>query len=286
MNASKLILRAAVIGALAATPAYVALAQDKAAAKPAPAAKPAQSAQKTFASPEEASKALVEAVKAKDINALLAVVGPSARSWLFTGDDVADANDWKKFIAAYDEKNAVKKIDDSKAELEVGNDGWPFPAPIVKKGAAWSFDAEAGRMEILNRRVGRNELDAIQTLLAIVDAQREYAQKDADGNGYADYARKFRSSQGKKDGLYWADDSGRPRAPSGRSWRPRRRRATGRVRNPRKGSRCPTTATTTRSSRPRARMPRAARTTTWCATSCSVALPSSHGRRPIATRAS
>ena len=215
MHAPKLILQAAIVGALAAAPSFLALAQDKAAAKPAPAAKPAQAAQKTFGSPEEASKALVEAVKAKDITALLAVVGPSARSWLFTGDDVADANDWKKFIAAYDEKNAVKKIDDSRAELEVGKDGWPFPAPIVKKGAAWSFDAEAGRMEILNRRVGRNELDAIQTLLAIVDAQREYAQKDADGNGYADYARKFRSSKGKKDGLYWADDSGKAPSPLG-----------------------------------------------------------------------
>ena len=213
MNASKLILRAAVIGALASAPVFVAVAQDKAAVKPA--AAPAQAAQKTFATPEEAAKALVDAVKAKDINGMLAVVGPSAKSWIFTGDDVADANDWKKFVAAYDEKNGVKKIDDSKAELEVGKDAWPFPAPIVKKGATWAFDAEAGRTEIINRRVGRNELNTIQAMLAIVDAQREYAASDPDKNGYADYARKFRSSAGKKDGLYWPDDSGKNPSPLG-----------------------------------------------------------------------
>jgi hypothetical protein len=106
-------------------------------------------------------------------------------------------------------------LDDSKAELEVGNDGWPFPAPLVKKGGTWSFDAEAGKTEVINRRVGRNELDAIQTLLAMVDAQREYAQRDSDGNGYADYARKFRSSPGKKDGLYWPDETGKSPSPLG-----------------------------------------------------------------------
>ena len=85
----------------------------------------------------------------------------------------------------------------------------------MKKGATWTFDASAGREEVINRRVGRNELDTIQTLLAIVDAQREYAASDADGNGYADYARRFRSSPGKKDGLYWPDEAGKPPSPLG-----------------------------------------------------------------------
>jgi hypothetical protein len=83
------------------------------------------------------------------------------------------------------------------------------------KGKTWAFDANAGRDEIVNRRVGRNELDAIQTMLAIVDAQREYAAKDADGNGYADYAKRFRSTPGKKDGLYWPDESGKSPSPLG-----------------------------------------------------------------------
>ncbi|MDH5263142.1 MAG: DUF2950 domain-containing protein, partial [Betaproteobacteria bacterium] len=135
-------------------------------------------------------------------------------SWLFTGDSVADAADWKKFIAAYDAKNRIAKEGDAKAVLYIGDD-WPFPAPLVAKGGKWSFDAEAGREEVMNRRVGRNELDTIQTMLAVVDAQREYALKDADGNGLADYAARFLSSPGKKDGLYWPAKEGEPPSPLG-----------------------------------------------------------------------
>ena len=133
------------------------------------AAKPAVK-QRTYASPEEASAALAAAVRAKSVDDLLAVVGPGASSWLLSGDLVADSNDWKKFLAGYDEKNSLRK-DGDKAVLEVGADDWPFPAPIVKRAGKWSFDGAAGREEILNRRVGRNELDAIQTLLPIVDAK-------------------------------------------------------------------------------------------------------------------
>ena len=141
--------------------------------------------QRTFASADEAAKALAEAARAKNVQDLLAVVGPASSSWLFSGDKVADANDWAKFVASYDEKNRLEMQGDGRAILDVGNDDWPFPAPIVKHGSTWSFDANAGREEILNRRVGRNELDAIQTLLAIVDAQREYAATDADEIGRA-----------------------------------------------------------------------------------------------------
>ena len=217
MNTSKLILRAAVIGALATTTtgAFAQASAAPAAAKPAAAPAAKASAQKTFPSPEEAAAALVATVKARDVDGLLAIVGPTAKSWLFTGDKVADENDWKKFVAAYDEKKGIKKVSDTKAELEVGADGWPFPAPLVKGAHGWYFDAEAGRVELLNRRVGRNELDTIQTLLAVVDAQREYAAKDMDGNGYADYAKRFRSTPGKKDGLYWPDEPGKPSSPLG-----------------------------------------------------------------------
>ena len=168
-----------------------------------------------YATPEAAAEALAAAVRAKDATSLAGIVGPGSASWLFSGDKVADANDWAKFLAAYEEKHAIEKKDDAKAILAVGNDAWPFPAPIVKKGTSWGFDPAAGREEVLNRRVGRNELDAIQTLLAIVDAQREYAASDADGNGFADYARKFKSSPGKRDGLYWPDEEGKPQSPLG-----------------------------------------------------------------------
>jgi len=178
-----------------------------------PAAKSTVS-QRTFATPEAAAKALVDAARARKPQELLEVVGPGSGAWLFSGDMVADANDWSRFVAAYDQKNSFE-TKDGRAILQVGSDDWPFPAPLVKHGKGWSFDANAGREEILNRRVGRNELDTVQTLLAIVDAQREYAASDADGNGFADYARHFRSSPGKKDGLYWEAASGQPESPLG-----------------------------------------------------------------------
>ncbi len=173
-------------------------------------------AQKSFATPEDAAKALAEAVRAEDVNALLAVVGPGSRSWLASGDAVADRADWQKFLAAYDQKNSIKQLPDGRATLLVGDSDWPFPAPLVRKVDAWVFDAAAGREELINRRIGRNELDAIQTLLAIVDAQREYAVGDLDGNGWSDYAQRFASSEGTRDGLFWpvgADQQPSPLGP-------------------------------------------------------------------------
>ena len=205
-------MAAAIAGAAIAFAAPGALAQEQKAPAKASATKAA--AQKTFATPEEAVKALVEAVRAGNVPGMLEVIGPKSKSWLFTGDKVSDATEWKNFLAAYDKKNAVKKEGDAKAVLVIGDD-WPFPAPIVKKGDKWSFDADAGREEVMNRRVGRNELDTIQTMLAIVDAQREYAAKDADGNGLGDYATRFMSTPGKKDGLYWETKAGEPLSPLG-----------------------------------------------------------------------
>jgi len=188
------------------------LAYAQAATAP-PAAKSAAK-QSSFASSEAAAAALADAVRGKDVQKLLAVVGPGSGDWLFSGDQVQDANDWKKFLAAYDEKHS---FDDkgTRAVLQVGKDDWPFPAPLVKKDGKWLFDANAGREEILNRRIGQNELDTMQTLLAVVDAQREYAASDPDRNGFADYARRFVSTPGKKDGLYWATEAGKPESPLG-----------------------------------------------------------------------
>ncbi|HUI99328.1 MAG TPA: DUF2950 domain-containing protein [Usitatibacter sp.] len=203
MKSTNPILRALVVAALAAAFPVTIDAQSTPAAATHKAV-----AQRSFASADEAAAALAEAVRAKSVDQLLAVVGPSSRSWLFTGDKVADRNDWNRFLTAYDEKHTLDAQGDAKAILEVGNDAWPFPAPIVKRGSKWVFDTEAGHQEIVNRRVGRNELDAIQTMLAIVDAEREYAQKDLDGNGFEDYAQRFRSTPGKKDGLYWPQEAG------------------------------------------------------------------------------
>ena len=221
MNIAKTLLALAVAGtfsgaamldAVAQAPAAPAAAKP-AAAKPA-AAKPAAK-QKTFATAQEAAAALAAAVRAASVDDVLGVVGPDSRSWIFSGDDVADRADWKRFLDAYDQKNALQATGD-KTVLEVGNDSWPFPAPIIKgKDGKWAFDAKAGREEIINRRVGRNELNVMQALLAVVDAQREYAAADPDGNGFADYARKVRSTAGKKDGLYWPDEQGKPQSPLG-----------------------------------------------------------------------
>ncbi len=178
------------------------------------AAKPA-AAPVGFASPEEAANALVAAVRAGDGKTIARLMGPGSEEWLFTGDTVADKAEWARFIAAYERKNAFERAGDAKATLVIGDDGWPFPAPLVKKGDRWNFDAAAGREEVINRRVGRNELDTIQTLLAAVDAQREYAATDADRNGFGDYARRFISTQGKKDGLYWPTKEGEPQSPLG-----------------------------------------------------------------------
>lgn len=211
MKARKSIFLGVVCAALVAALAPIAYSQTPAS----PRAEKSAVKQRTFASPDAAAQALVEAARAKNVQDLLAVVGPGSSAWLFSGDMVADANDWAKFVAAYDQKNRLDMQGDSRAVLDVGNDDWPFPAPIVKHGSKWVFDTNAGREEILNRRVGRNELDAMQTLLAIVDAEREYAATDADGNGFADYARKFRSSPGKKDGLFWPTTEGQPQSPLG-----------------------------------------------------------------------
>jgi hypothetical protein len=198
----------------------LATAQLANAAQPAPATQKTvaqkAAAQKAFATPEEAAKALTEALRKDDEKSLLAVIGQSSGNWLSSGDEIEDRREKEKFLAAYDRKSSISQATTGdKAILLVGEDDWPFPAPIVRKGKGWVFDAVAGREEIINRRVGRNELDAIQTLLAVVDAQREYSSGDPDGNGFHDYARRFLSSKGKKDGLYWPVQAGEPLSPLG-----------------------------------------------------------------------
>lgn len=168
-----------------------------------------------FVTPEAAGEALADAVRAEDVAELLRVVGPSSRTWLMSGDRVADREEWKRFLAAYDVRHAISESGDGRVFLLVGEDGWAFPAPLVRKGKGWGFDLAAGREEVLNRRIGRNELATMKTMLEIVDAQREYAAADPDGDGYHDYARKIRSSDGKRDGLYWPTAAGEVPSPLG-----------------------------------------------------------------------
>ena len=171
-------------------------------------------AQRRFASLEEASNALVAALRTGDQKALLAVLGEDGKGLISSGDPVADRRIRERFVAEYDEQHRFE-AGSGKVVLVVGRDDFPFAIPIVPDGPWWRFDTAAGREEILNRRIGQNELHAIQVALAYVDAQREYYARDPDGDGLLHYARTFASSPGKRDGLYWPTNPGEPPSPLG-----------------------------------------------------------------------
>src|SRR5262245_12625522 len=165
---------------------------------------PAQ-AQQTFKTPDEAANALADAVKSGSDRSILKVLGSGGADIVSSGDDVADKETLERFTTPRKANTSTKTEGDKKAVLILGNDDFPFASPLVKKKAGWEFDTAAGRLEILYRRIGRNELDAIQTSLAFVDAQNEYAEKDH-GQGAGVYAQRIVSTTGKKDGLYWPGD--------------------------------------------------------------------------------
>ncbi len=167
----------------------------------------------TYASPEDAVNALVQAVKVHDRAATLAVLG-NAAEWISSGDKVADRATGDRFVAAYEAKHAITLEGDT-AKLVIGTDDFPFAFPIVKTGERWHFDTEAGKDELLARRIGLNELDAVKVMQAIVDAQRDYSSEDRNGDGVLDYAQKFASSPGKHDGLYWPAKAGAAASPLG-----------------------------------------------------------------------
>ena len=168
-----------------------------------------------FTSPEEAVSALVTAAKASDEKTMLAILGPSAKPLVASGDPVADREGMERFVARYEESHQITHPSDTQAVLEVGKKAWPFPIPLVKDEAGWRFDTAAGQEEMLNRRIGNNELSAIQACLAYVDAQREYYTRDPDGDALLHYARHLQSTQGKRDGLYWPTASDEPESPLG-----------------------------------------------------------------------
>ena len=167
---------------------------------------PAAHAQQSFKTPDEAAAALAAAVKSGGQRDILKVLGSDGKDIVSSGDEVADAEARQRFTAAFDAKHAINLEGDKKATIVLGTDDFPFPIPLSRSKAGWEFDTAAGRLEILYRRIGRNELDAIQTCLAFVDAQNEYAEKDRTGAGAGVYAQRIVSTSGKKDGLYWPGD--------------------------------------------------------------------------------
>lgn len=171
--------------------------------------------EQTFASPEEAVSALTAAATNHDTNAMHAIFGAEGHK-LVSPDPVQAGENYKMFVEHLSEKTQLSTNSDSHVTLEIGADGWPFPIPLVKQDDRWHFDTEAGKAEILNRRIGMNELGAIDVCHAYVDAQREYAGQDRMGDGVLAYAQFLRSTPGTHDGLFWpaqADDSLSPLGP-------------------------------------------------------------------------
>jgi hypothetical protein len=171
-------------------------------------------AQRLFASPDEAIKALQGATEAKDKGALREIFGPEVVG-LLTGDEVQDANNAQRFAAAMEQGcNPVKEGED-KITLEIGTNNWPMPIPLVKTNGQWYFDTAAGKDEIINRHIGKDELHAIGVCRAYVIAQKQYANANPNVGGGTKYAQKFKSTPGKRDGLYWPPAVNEPASPFG-----------------------------------------------------------------------
>ena len=161
-----------------------------------------ESGGRTFSSPQEAVASLRSATAAADTNALRAILGEAAEE-LQNPDRIQAANELQSFGQALSETNRLQRISDSLLILEVGHDLWPFAVPLVKKEGGWFFDTDAGKDELLSRRIGRNELATLPVVRAFVDAQRDYASIDHDGDEILEYAQRLISSPGKHNGLYW-----------------------------------------------------------------------------------
>jgi len=171
--------------------------------------------QEKFKSPEEAFSALIEAARTNDTAELLAIFGPQGKDIISSGDAIADSLARERFVQAAGEAVKFSKLDNKTVLPVIGKGACSFPIPIVKSGRQWVFSTEEGRQEILNRRIGRNELNTIKVSLHYVEAQREYVGKYRDGSGVLQYAQRFRSHEGEKDGLYWKAAPGEEESPLG-----------------------------------------------------------------------
>lgn len=221
MSSFRLLIASAILGLLSFV-CLSAVAQDQSATKEAP-AKPAASSTAAsapqgampFDTPQQAADAIVKAAADYDVKQLLAIVGPDGKDFITGGDEVQDKAAGMDFAKLAAEKMSVQtdKSNPNKATLIAGNDDWPMPVPIVKRNGKWYFDAKSGRQEILYRRIGANELDAITICRGYVEAQKEYALTPHDGINQ--YAQKIISTPGKQDGLYWKNEDGTSGGPIG-----------------------------------------------------------------------
>jgi hypothetical protein len=177
-----------------------------AAAQRAPAADPAQ---KTYTRPEDAVRALLDAARRDDDAGLIAILGPGSEDIVSSGDPISDRAERSRVVTAAGHGMRIETLPWGAAVARLGRDDWPLPIPIVKDGDRWRFDAAAARDELLNRRIGRNELKAIAVARVYVDAQRQHARR------VGDYAQKLRSQPGARDGLYWDDPTGTDPSPIG-----------------------------------------------------------------------
>lgn len=170
--------------------------------------------EQAFQSPEEAVSALTAAATSHDTNAMHAIFGPEGHK-LVSADVVQATEQYKKFVERIMAKVQLVTNSDSSITLDIGADAWPFPIPLVNRGGQWSFDTQAGGEEILRRRIGQNELGAIDVCHAYVEAQREYASEDRMGDGVLAFAQYLHSTPGKHDGLFWPAKAGEPLSPLG-----------------------------------------------------------------------
>ena len=171
--------------------------------------------QRTFASPEDAVKALVDITKSGNLEQLLFLFGPVGRELIASSDPVTARRNREVFTVAVGEQWRLTDAGPNRKTLVIGNEDWPFPVPLVKEANAWRFDTAAGKEEVLARRIGRNELSVIETSRAYVTAQRRYAQAGHDGKPAGVYATTFASDPGRENGLYWPATKGQKRSPLG-----------------------------------------------------------------------
>ncbi len=180
-------------------------------------AKTATTAPKAFDTPQQATEALINAAGAYDVPELMAIFGPDGKDFVASADPVEDKNNAAAFATEARAKNSIW-IDPAKpnrAIIIIGEEEWPMPVPLIKKNGKWYFEAKSGRQEILFRRIGANELDAIQVCRGFVDAQKEYALQIHDDSGVNQYAQRIFSTPGKQDGLYWQNSDGTSDGPIG-----------------------------------------------------------------------
>lgn len=168
-----------------------------------------------FETADEAVSAVVAAVEAEDGPALLGVFGAESKDLIFTGDEVTDRANWREFLASYRQEHRIEMTADGVAVLYIGRKDWPFPLQIVATNAGWRFDVEGAREEIVDRRIGLNELDVMDLLRDGVDVQRTYRLEDHDGDGVLEFASSILSSPGARDGLYWQEEEGTEESPIG-----------------------------------------------------------------------